>query len=171
MPVRLARPDDAPALADVQVAAWRAAYRGLLADAFLDALTPATRLPRWRTRLEAEPGTEVRVFEEGGRLLGYCAVSPSRDGDADPARCAELQAVYVRPESWRSGIGSALCRDALAALRARGATEVTLWVLRQNARARAFYARLGFAPDGSGLLKPRTPEVDLDEVRYRRALG
>lgn len=58
---------------------------------------------------------------------------------------------------------------ALAALGASGSTVVTLWVLNSNDRARCFYSRHGWQPDGA------TKVVELDgvtlcEVRYKRAL-
>ena len=68
----------------------------------------------------------------------------------------ELHALYVLPELWGRGIG----RDLLAA-----AGDVSeLWVLESNERARRFYERFGWAPDGSGR------EVHgVLELRYRRS--
>jgi RimJ/RimL family protein N-acetyltransferase len=43
-----------------------------------------------------------------------------------------------------------------------------LWVLRDNTRARRFYERAGFAPDGATDVLDRLGGVT--EVRYRRAL-
>jgi len=45
---------------------------------------------------------------------------------------------------------------------------VVLWVLRDNSRARRFYERAGFAPDGVTDVLERLGGVT--EVRYRRAL-
>jgi hypothetical protein len=41
--VRAATPDDAAAVAGVHVRSWQAAYRGLIADAYLDGLNPDDR--------------------------------------------------------------------------------------------------------------------------------
>jgi RimJ/RimL family protein N-acetyltransferase len=46
---------------------------------------------------------------------------------------------------------------------------ITLWVLEGNARARRFYERAGFAPDGASHGLPDLGGVT--EIRYRRALG
>ena len=35
-----------------------------------------------------------------------------------------------------------------------GGRDAYLWVLRDNARARAFYARNGFVPDGAAKIDP-----------------
>jgi GNAT superfamily N-acetyltransferase len=84
--------------------------------------------------------------------------------------CGELYAIYLLPDAWRRGGGTALCMGALEALRHRGLNTVTLWVLRQNGPARAFYERMGFLADGASNLKPHGDPVEVDEVRYRRAL-
>jgi len=45
---------------------------------------------------------------------------------------------------------------------------ITLWVLRDNARASRFYGRAGFAPDGASHVLDGLGGVT--EVRYLRAL-
>jgi GNAT superfamily N-acetyltransferase len=170
MPLRDAAPADALALAEVHVASWKAAYRGLMPDAFLDGLVPADRLDRWRKRF-AEPGTRILVWEEQEWIAGFCFGGPSRDKDADPSHCGEINAIYLRPEAWGRGIGRALYEAAIDDFRDRGFEELTLWVLRGNRRARAFYERMGMAPDGAGKIKMMEPDIPLDEVRYRRSIG
>ncbi len=61
----------------------------------------------------------------------------------------EIAALYVDPRRWRQGIASALLREALERLTARGAREATAWVLEGNAGGAAFWAAAGFAPDGA----------------------
>lgn len=45
--VRAALPADAFAVAEVHVRSWQLGYRGLLPDAYLDALRPADRAARY----------------------------------------------------------------------------------------------------------------------------
>jgi len=45
---------------------------------------------------------------------------------------------------------------------------VVLWTLTENARARRFYARAGFAPDGATNIL--TALGDVEELRYARDL-
>lgn len=145
MPLRDAAPADAEALAEVHVASWKSAYRGLMPDAFLDGLAPADRLDRWRKRF-AEPGTRILVWEEQEWIAGFCFGGSSRDQDTGPCRCGELYAIYLRPEAWGKGIGRALYEAAIEDLRGRGFQELTLWVLRGNRRARL--QRPHSAPEG-----------------------
>lgn len=59
---------------------------------------------------------------------------------------------------------------AVATLAARGLTELRLWVLRDNVRARRFYERYGWRPDGVRstyrLGRGDHRPVDLAELRY-----
>jgi GNAT superfamily N-acetyltransferase len=167
MRVRRALPWDAGAIAATHVAAWRAAYRGLLADELLERTSVAQRERFWRRTLAGPDAPLVFVAEREGAVAGFCAVSePSRDEDADPD-VAEIAAIYVEPAAWRSGIGRALMQAALDELRAGMWRGATLWVLAENRGAREFYAQFGFAPDGSETVDARIGEL---EVRLRVGL-
>jgi GNAT superfamily N-acetyltransferase len=98
-------------------------------------------------------------------VLGFCALAvPSRDEDTGE-RVAEIAAIYVTPDAWRGGVGTALLDAALTEVRARGCKSVTLWVLVDNHRARDFYARFGFTPDGAAMLHEASGQT---ELRLRR---
>jgi len=113
-------------------------------------------------------------------IVGYASFGPERDvlGTSWPhprtaagaeGRVAELYALYVRPAWWSTGTGRALMDQVLAKASIAGYRCITLWVLEDNARARRFYERAGFAPDGASHLLQDLGAVS--EVRYRRALG
>lgn len=73
---------------------------------------------------------------------------PSDDHDED-GTVAKVVALNVRPDCWRSGIGTALMGEALSAFRSSGWRSASLWVLEGNDSGRAFYDRLGFETDGA----------------------
>jgi GNAT superfamily N-acetyltransferase len=169
--IRRAGPDDAWRIADVHVRAWKAAFRGLLPQDYLDALEPGDRVGQWVEAL-ASTGRWPVVFvaEEGGRVSGFAAVGPTRDEDADPERVGELYTIYLDPGAWGGGLGVALLEQAVAELAEGGFERASLWVLHSNARARRFYERHGWTTDGA------TKEHDwvaftATDVRYVRALG
>jgi ribosomal protein S18 acetylase RimI-like enzyme len=167
--IRRAATAYARAIAAVHVASWQVAYRGLVPDAVLDGLSVERRERGWRERLgRPDAGASFTlVAERDGAVAGFCSVAaPSRDGDAGE-RTAEVAALYVEPAQWRTGVGATLLRAALDALRADGFDAVTLWVLEDNARGRAFYRRLGFAADGA---TQELAELEAREVRLRAAL-
>jgi ribosomal protein S18 acetylase RimI-like enzyme len=147
--VSRAVPDDAAAIASVHVRAWQVAYRGLMPDEVLDGLSVEQREEMWRQVMTGEEDTAVYIALDGRAVVGFCAVAaPSRDDDAGDG-VAEIAAINVDPEVWRTGVGQALMDHALAELRADGWRWVTLWVLAENQQARDFYARFGLAPDGA----------------------
>jgi ribosomal protein S18 acetylase RimI-like enzyme len=171
MIIRRATPDDARAIAEVHVRAWQAGYRGVVPEAHLRSLSVERREEAWRQAL-TEQSSDVRVAEEGGRILAWISAGESRDDDAS-AGMGELWAVYVDPPCWRRGLGRALWQQAEAHLRGAGYSAVTLWVLRDNAVALRFYEALGFArePDQASDKTIEIGGIPLVEIRLRRALA
>jgi GNAT superfamily N-acetyltransferase len=165
--IRVALLADVADIASLNVRCWQVAYRGLVPDAFLDALDPAQQASWWSQRV-SDPRITVLVAVDAASLVGYCSLSPSRDEDASSGAC-ELVTLYVDPDRWRAGCGTALVSAAMARARERGFQELSLWVLATNAPARAFYASLGFWHDGGAKTDSRLG-VALHEVRYRREL-
>lgn len=150
---------------------WQATYRGTLPDEYLDSLDLAARADRWRQVLSRVPDSRSAEFVavSGPDVLGFVSVGPCRDEGADTARLGEVRAIYLHPDAWDTGAGAALMTRALASLADGGYAEAMLWVLDGNARARRFYEKGGWRPDGT----ERTEEwagAIVDEVRYRRPL-
>jgi GNAT superfamily N-acetyltransferase len=140
---------DAAELAAVHVAAWLAAYRGLMSDSFLDDISIEQWQERWTERLSGDELPPVRVAVRDGALVGLCMVAtPSRDEDAGDG-VAEIVAMNVRPDAWRSGVGNLLMNDALDRFRSDGWRVASLWVVDGNDRAEKFYQRFGFEFDGA----------------------
>jgi GNAT superfamily N-acetyltransferase len=79
----------------------------------------------------------------------------------------ELYALYADPAWWSAGAGRALMAAALGGLRDAGFPCAVLWTLTANARARRFYEKAGFAPDGAVNILAGLGGVE--EVRYARA--
>jgi GNAT superfamily N-acetyltransferase len=160
---------DVDAVAQLHVAVWQAAYRGLLPDAFLDAISVERRAAMWRQIVERQAAPAL-VAEQDGRIVGFVVGGPSRDDDAQPGVTAEILAIYVTPDRWGAGVGAQLLQEALTMLRDQSFQEVTLWVLRDNVRARRFYASAGFQADGGEKIDVMGG-VTFDEVRYRLRIG
>jgi ribosomal protein S18 acetylase RimI-like enzyme len=164
--VRRAKIADTPAMGRVHVRAWQAAYRGVMPDDYLDALSSGERERMWSDALnQRDRSRPVLVVEDDEHVVGFAAVGPSSD-----ARTGELYSINVEPESWGNGHGRALLAAAEADLATLGYDEAQLWVLPDNQRARQFYEAAGWAPDGV----ERTTEVlgvVVQEIRYNRTLS
>lgn len=164
---------DGPDVADTHIASWRAAYRGLVADRFLDGdefAAPRRRLwhdEEWRT---AWPGSELLVATAGGAVVGFSLLGGERLAAGEPPTGrGEVMIFYLRPEAWGTGVAAALMAASEAELVQRGFERAVLWVLRDNARARRFYTKAGWtASDAEKHV--RIDDVDVAEVRYDRRL-
>jgi RimJ/RimL family protein N-acetyltransferase len=167
MTVRAATLDDAPKLADIHVAAWRAAYANHMPADFLASLNVEERTVMWQKALsEPSPRAVAVSVDEVGDPVAFCVCGPSRDQDAKDTAIGELIALNVHPTAWRKGHGTALCQWVLAHAKSQHWPTVTLWVLRGNDRACAFYETLGFAPDGTEKQDTHRLGLMLDVVRY-----
>lgn len=163
-----ARTEDALAIAAVHVASWRAAYRGLIADAYLDGLSIDGRERMWRDCIE-EGRTSLLVARCAGRVCGFAAFGASRDADA-AAGTAELIAIYLDPAQWSRGVGRRLWRAVRQSVATQGFSVVTLWVLTGNTRAIRFYEAAGFVAEAASCKAFTLGSQRLEELRYARAL-
>ncbi|MFI2752560.1 GNAT family N-acetyltransferase [Cellulomonas sp. P22] len=163
--IRIARVDDAPAIARVHVRSWQEAYESIVPAAHLAALDPLTRAEEWTQHLASGPHDHVRTWlaESDGAVLGFATVGPCRDEDARRGDL-EIYSMYLDPGMWGRGVARPLVRTIV---QESAAHTLSLWVLAENDRARHFFRRNGFQPDGT----ERYDDVggaELLEVRYRR---
>jgi GNAT superfamily N-acetyltransferase len=150
--IRVASPSEHELLADIQERASVAA----LAHIFDPHAYPFPR-QEVRTRWATFDGRAL-IAEVDGRAVGFVGVSaPWLDG------------LYVIPDTWGTGVASRLHDRALAMLQAEGCAEALLWVLEHNGRARRFYERHGWLPDGATRVVPYPPHPI--DVRYSVALA
>jgi GNAT superfamily N-acetyltransferase len=158
-------------IAIVHVRSWQAAYRGLVPQEYLDSLDVEQRYIVWARIIgQAEwPRAGTFVAEDGGDVVGFASICPSRDDDAESASAGELAAIYLLPGSWGKGLGRELMASALSARSDAAFDEATAWVLDMNGRARRFYEAAGWHADGAVKQDGRRSFV-LNEVRYRCAL-
>jgi GNAT superfamily N-acetyltransferase len=150
--IRLARPDDLPALIDVEREAG-----ALFRDVGMTAIA------------DDDPGSvaELAVYQSAGRA--WVSVD---DGDRPVAYliadvvdgCAHIEQVSVRPSHARRGLGNALIETLAEWAAARGLTALTLTTFAAVPWNAPYYERLGFrvvpeAEIGPGLRSIRRAEA------------
>ncbi|MDJ0344329.1 GNAT family N-acetyltransferase [Streptomyces sp. H10-C2] len=147
LPVRIrpAEMDDLDAVVSVHTAARTAAYReGGVPEGELDGTEGiVSRFNGWARAIQL-PGKTTLCAEVDGEVVGVL----SMESDA-PGTALELSQIHVRPGQWRRGVGGRLHAAYVQALRETGVLTGLVGVWERNDRARAFYTRLGWRPDGT----------------------
>ena len=149
---------DAEALLGLERAASLAAL-GHVFPADRHPYPSADVLARWHLVL-ADPGTTVDVVD-GSEAELACVVAYDDHGT--------VRQLAVAPALWGQGLGTAALRHAQERLRAAGHTELRLWCLADNHRARAVYEREGWRPTGETQPAPWPPYPT--EVGYALGAG
>ncbi len=124
--IRRATPDDAGVVAAISTTSRHAAMPTIR-------WAHTAEEDRWWVANILLPQDEVWVAEADGVVVGFLALH--RDGDGN-----WISQLYLRPGTWRRGVGSALMIHAKA-LRPGG---LRLYCFQVNARGRAFYEHHGF---------------------------
>ena len=160
MIIRPATPDDIGPIAEFQTVCWREAYRGLVPQDYLDRFTAADREQRWRHRLLTGE-REIALAVSDDQIVGV--VSWALSSSALEVPPLELASLYVDANHRGHGVAKRLADHALQDRPAH------LWVFVGNHRAEAFYAKLGFSPDGGRMTDPDTGLLELRWVRQGSA--
>ena len=157
---------DAAAIGRVHVTTWRAAYAGLVPEAYLVGMTEIGQMRFWR-RLLGRPQVEETILvaeverAEGPEVVGFGSCGPSRPYGL--AYRGEVFTLYVA-DGWQGrGIGRALLRALFADLVARDHRDAVIWVLSGNP-SRFFYQAQGGSPVAER--QERFAGALLDETGY-----
>ena len=123
-----------------------------------------------QTREITDRGITTLIVEEGGAAIAYAQVRSDHVPDCvtgpDPV---ELWRFYV-DASWHGrGVAQAMMERVKIVARERGAKTLWLGVWERNDRARAFYAKCGFAAAGEHIFlfgtDPQTDKVMVTSLR------
>ncbi|MCW2807577.1 MAG: mshD 6 [Marmoricola sp.] len=148
---RIAWAEDAPAMAAVQVRAWRASYADLLPAEVLDALDPEQIAEGWREALSrpVDARNRVLVALERNLVTGFLVTGPATDPDCDPVATGELGDLIVDPDKRGAGHGSRLLQAGADTLVADRFDRAVTWLPAGDDATRAFLTSSGWGPDGA----------------------
>ena len=153
------------------MASRRWSYRDLLTEVELEALSVEETTADFAEGLAELPsGSAVFVAELVGRVVGYAYLLPSPDANV-PVGTSELGSLYVTEDVAGTGVAGTLMDAAIEQAGAADQGLLTLWVRRENGRARRFYEKHGMRPDGAERSRPHDVlPTEMDEIRYRMQL-
>ena len=143
--IRQADQNDAAALAEILTQSWKETYAHILPPAELESAADKERYADVFTVMAQNPANTFYIAHCGGIPCGMLLLCPARDTDLPGF--AEIVALYTLQKYWGCGLGRMLAERALGEMQQRY-TGAALWVFQDNARARRFYEKFGFTPDG-----------------------
>ncbi len=168
--IRHAEFEDAAGIARVQIDTWRAAYQRIMPPRLLADMSDIRISAFWAQVIaEAQGLSFCFVAAAGERVVGFASGGPRQHTD-DTTR-GEVYALYVLPEFQGRGVGRRLVATSFERMLELGMKEGRIWTLRENASARAFYARIGGTQTDNGyndIGGIRYPEVAFDWPDLRR---
>jgi GNAT superfamily N-acetyltransferase len=166
--IRLAGPEDASALAATTRLGFES-YREW-APAGWRPPPPSLELRAIRERLKQATTWCAMALDPDGEPAGHVGITHASERDRPHVRIpgrAHLWMLFVRPRWWGTGLAARLHGLALEEAARQGYETIRLYTPAGQARARAFYAREGWAPAGRPFAEPL---LGLDLLEYRRAL-
>jgi ribosomal protein S18 acetylase RimI-like enzyme len=160
--IRAATDADVFQMANVHITSWRETYPGLLPDSMLATLSIAEEAIRWQRMLDCPGGRSEAAFvaELEGLVVGYGSCGGQRTQFLrERGFTGEIGELYVLGCVHQRGVGYGLMKAMAGMLMERGHRAMSLWVLKENSRARRFYEGLG----GTAIAEKR---ARLAEVAY-----
>ncbi len=166
MTLRPAEVYEAQLIAQMHSNSWRATYKGMLPDQFIDVELDGNRRDHWLMQLpEIRSGLgEVVIAEVDGQAAGFlCVIRPDQDNSV------LVDNLHAMPGYKGLGIGTLLLEYAHDWAKARSASSLHLFVLEPNTVAAGFYASRGWTKVGA--IDDHMGHVDIIALRYERAVS
>ena len=145
---RMATAADAEALAELGARTFTDTFGHLYQPSDLEIFLQNHLPENWQKEL-SDPAFEVRVAEQDGRPVGYAKLGPPHLPFEPRGEAAELRQLYVIEEMKGQGVAKALMDWVIDRARRRRADHLYLSVFIDNHRARRFYEKYGFEPEGT----------------------
>lgn len=152
--------DDLFEISDIYEQSWKYAYNGIIPQDYLASIPKG----RWCNTVKRE-GFNSLVAVENDKLIGTLGFCSSRWENY--STYGEIVSIYLIPEYIGKGIGQKLFDAGILELKKQGYTDILLWVLEDNIRARRFYEKNGFTPNNEKLVD-NIGGKDLTEIMYIR---
>jgi RimJ/RimL family protein N-acetyltransferase len=140
MEIRKATIDDIPDISRIHALTWKAAYQGLVPQQYLDELKEENWIGIFTDSISKHLFT-VQLICDGVKPVGCISYGKSRD--EGPQDGGEIVSLYLLPQYWGKGCAKLLLGPAMADL-GRMFRNVSIWVLKENKRARRFYEKNHF---------------------------
>lgn len=140
MNIRKATPNDARAIAKVQVDSWKTTYAGIVPDDYLAAMSYESREQKWDDIL-SRGGLAFVAENDSSEIVGFSSYGKQRENKYSEYQ-GELYAIYITKDFQRNGLGKLLVKPVIEEFIQQGIFSMTVIVLKDN-KSRLFYEALG----------------------------
>ena len=151
---------------DIQIDGWRAAYRGIVDDEFLDSMDKKEKIKKMRNNYKEN---NFIVAEINNEIVAFCRYTfDNRYSNEIPNADCELAALYVKPELKYKGIGTKLVNYVKKEFKKKGKTKMIIGCLKDNEPSKKFYTKMG-----GKIINEKKIEIgekEYDEVCFEYAL-
>ena len=174
--IRQATQSDIPDIAEIHVAGWQGAYGGIVDQDYIDSKTVENRIETWASIFQKNE-SDILLAQLDGESVGFISYGSLRTPPAGmskirPLYSSEIYALYLIPNFYRQGVGTALIQEAVMQLKIKKHQSMCLWVLKDNKRGCSFYEAVGGQRVGKKVLEMGRTNVkevcyawrDIDEV-------
>ncbi len=141
MRIRTAQLSDAFEIANVHIASWRSAYKGILPNEYLAQLSVDKRTAAWEKLFTNLKKSCIYVGEDEDKTVAFASAGHARDKDVKFE--GELYAIYADPDYYGSGFGRALFERCVEHIKKEDLSDLYCWVLADNKIGTDFYKRVG----------------------------
>lgn len=169
--VRLATPDDVPAIVRVCSAGWRDTYAELHSAEYCEDVIARFYTPD-RVASEIGPSDSGQGWQWDGWLVSELEGEVMGAGGGGPTGPGtwEVFVLYLDPEKRRLGAGRALLDAMTAQARAHGAHEQWVSVTQDNHKGLPFYGAMGFTVRETRERRSQNIDEPIRTVRMARPL-
>ncbi len=161
-----ANKDNAIDMGFVHSQSWQKAYRGIIPDEIVNSFTSEKRAEIFVDAISTRP-EEYYLFRVDGHPAGIASLNKSHEENA-PDYIGEIYSIYFHPDFWGTSATHKALQFCVERLKSLGYTQVTIWVLKDNFRARSFYEKNDFSFDG--LEQEVNIGKPLVEIRYSKKI-
>lgn len=170
------------AMSLIHALGWRDTYVGYVPQNYLDTeITDERWVEIFRSNYTEKKPISGLLLYRGSTPVACINYGKARTENYNPgADCkfdntayvdwGEIASFYTHPAERGKGYGGLLLEEALRRLKASGFENAFVFVLRENQKARKFYAAHGFEWDGTHTDIPFPPNAICVDLRYTKKL-
>lgn len=161
MVIREANPEDALAIAIVNVYTWKTQYTGLISDEIINNRVNQIEQVANRIRNHMNGDSKCMVVEQDSTVVGFVRYGASRNEEYND--CGEIYALYILDGFQGKGLGRKLFDIAKNDLKERGYNNIIINCLKGN-NSLEFYKHMGGVLVSEGKFKVNETDFLLEDV-------